>query len=749
MIATPAFAQQVRSSAQASAPGSALEEIVVTARRREEAAQTTPISVAAVSGEALERSNIQNPADLSRVVAGLVATPSASNVGGATAFIRGIGSTESSLAVDPSIGMYRDGIYLGYSTVSGNTDLTTVERVEVLRGPQGTLFGRNTTGGAINVVTRAPAPQFGLSQMLRYGRYNELQSTSTVDTGEFGNSGVSAVATFSHRQRDGYVDDPTRPNSRDPGAFRTDSLFLKVRGAWGALTADYVFDRQDYLGSDAAFQITAVSPFVASYFANSPGFGGSRLTVSTQRLATLDYLDQTQQRARNWGHALTAQVKVSDALTLKSISAWRRYEGNALPFSTGDAGLRGLTTNSFTTPVPVSLFFTQPKTQTSTHYTEEVQALGDLGPVYYTLGAFYLHQTGYEFNTSNLDLPISQNLAFPVSSTSEYRVLNKSKAVYGQVSYTPDFLQQLELTGGVRYTEDQKAVTQIQTPLPPRLGAETFKNTTYAVSVKYQWTPEVMTFARMGTGVRAGGFNIRAGAGQDFVFKPERARSYEAGLKSEFFDRRVRLNAGAFVTRYRDLQITTLSGLSNGNLAGQTFNADATYKGGEVELAVVPTSGLTLSANLGYVDPKYRRIFFLDPATGVPRNYASQAKFPYVPKWNANAAIDYEFAKTSIGSLVAHVDYSFVSKRYFHASNLPDQAPFNETIAAPATGLFNGRLSLVDIRVADTNVEISAWVNNIANKHYRVAGIDFGTLGFAGNVYGVPRTIGIDLKLKM
>jgi iron complex outermembrane receptor protein len=298
----------------------------------------------------------------------------------------------------------------------------------------------------------------------------------------------------------------------------------------------------------------------------------------------------------------------------------------------------------------------------------------------------------------------------------------------------------------VRYTYDHKQVNE--SDFAVRVGERTFVNTTYAVSASYQWTPDVLTFVRVDSGVRAGGFNVRATPGENFLFLPEKAQSEEVGIKSQFWNDHARINAGLFYTSYKDLQITEFTGATTTGLGGQTYNATANYRGGELELAVVPVRGLTGSVNFGYVDPRYNQIFLVNPATGLNQNYADMARFPYVARWNANAAIDYEMP-LSFATLRAHLDASGMSKRYFFISNLSNQSPLSNVIASNAWGALDARLSLANFTVRGITAELSLWVDNLTNKFYRLSGVDFGSAGFAGNVYNAPRTAGVEFNVKL
>ncbi|MFD2498239.1 TonB-dependent receptor [Rhizorhabdus histidinilytica] len=211
--------------------GGGLEEIIVTARRREEAMQDTPISVSALSSASLERSNVQALDDITRLMPNVAIQAQSGFLAGNTAFIRGIGSQEPLLSVDSPVGIYIDGVYIGRNNAS-NLELVDLERIEVLRGPQGTLFGRNTTGGAISMVTKKPASEFGVEQKVTVAQYDEYAARTRIDTGLLGETGLSATLSYMHRQRDGWLNNKYAKGSHTQGALNTDAVWAKVHGEW-------------------------------------------------------------------------------------------------------------------------------------------------------------------------------------------------------------------------------------------------------------------------------------------------------------------------------------------------------------------------------------------------------------------------------------------------------------------------------------------------------------------------------------
>ena len=256
----------------------------------------------------------------------------------------------------------------------------------------------------------------------------------------------------------------------------------------------------------------------------------------------------------------------------------------------------------------------------------------------------------------------------------------------------------------------------------------------------------MLLFGRVGTGYRSGGFNARAGAGVGFVFLPEKVTSYEIGFKGDWLDHDLRTNLAVFHTDYRNLQVTQYTGSSDGG-SGFTRNADATLKGFELEVNATPLHGLRLDGSVGYVKARYKTIFFPDPVTKVLTNFASISHFPYVPAWTAHGAIQYTFAP--IGGVVPSIraDYSWRSRRYFHTNNLANLNPFNDDISQGAYGLAGGSLVLSDIIIGGVKSEVTLWAENLFNKAYRIQGVDFGSLGFAGNVYAMPRRVGVDFRV--
>ena len=249
-----AYAQSAQPPSDA-APSTAegLTDIVVTARRTNESLQKTPIAITALSAAALDKANVQQIDKIAQIAPNLVIQPAPGFTGAAGVSIRGIGENDPSLAADSRVGFYLDGVYVARQA-GALFDLVDVERVEVLRGPQGTLFGRNTTGGAIQLVTRKPSDTFGVDAKASYGRYDDWTMRARIDTGLNETLPVAASFAYLHRERDGYFDSTATSDSRDPGSLNTDALSAALKADLGDVRFDYAYDRNSQVGAPAFFQ---------------------------------------------------------------------------------------------------------------------------------------------------------------------------------------------------------------------------------------------------------------------------------------------------------------------------------------------------------------------------------------------------------------------------------------------------------------------------------------------------------------
>jgi iron complex outermembrane receptor protein len=738
----PAVAQTNQAVASA---GDGLEEVIVTARRREEVLQTTPVSVSAISGATLDRLDIHGVDKIGQYIPNVASVATPGFIGGSATDIRGIGDHEVLITEDPPVGQYLDGVYVAGVT-STNFDLVDVQRVEVLRGPQGTLFGRNTTGGAINIVTKTPSDDFGIEEKFTYGSYDELATRTEINTGEIGESGVKAIVAYQHRQRDGYVDNINTPDNHDPGALGSDAVWVKLHGDWGALTADYSFDFDRLYGQSSYGQISYMLPANAAYFGQSPGLGGSTLTVNPNYTDRASLQPEPDDQVGELGHALTLQYDINSEISVKSITGYRQFWSRSY-VAYAPPGLIGPTVTGIGPVTP----YEGPTVQRLDQASEELQLLGKTDRWTYVAGLYYFHDRASENEQSDVTFVLSPALGINVTAPLVATQSTTSMAAFGQTSYRPPILDdKLEITTGLRYTYDRKSA--VETGSTDIDGTDRFYNLSYNVTLNYQWTPDLMSYARLATGYKSGGFNLRSTPGISPNFAPEKAMAYEAGIKSEWLDHRLRVNLAAFYTNYDDLQVSQYTGytLSGGN-SGGVLNAAADYSGFELETEVRPVKELTIDASVGFVHPEYQQIYFPDPVTGILRNYASSAHIAFVPKWTNHLGVQYEFPGWDFGALILRADYSYESPKYFGIIDLPTQNPFADVTQAPPQNLISARVTLADVPIwgGKAMMETSLFGDNLLNDHYVVQAIDFGpSLGFAVKQYGEPRTFGFDIKVK-
>ncbi|MFP5307824.1 MAG: TonB-dependent receptor, partial [Gammaproteobacteria bacterium] len=334
-----------------------------------------------------------------------------------------------------------------------------------------------------------------------------------------------------------------------------------------------------------------------------------------------------------------------------------------------------------------------------------------------------------------------------LGSLLDYDHESETSALFGQTTYLVG--ERLSLTGGLRYTRDDKRLTQ-RSPQPPapRIVDTDSSELNWMANALYLWSEDVSTYLRVSTGYKAGGSNARS---VNPSFEPEHITSYELGLKSTWLERRLQLNLAAFYSQYRDLQVQQFEA-GSGGATSITVNAGrARYLGLEVELQAYLTNALSVSANLGLLDPKYEEFLYVDPACDPATepdgdcriDIADQAEFPYTSKLTADVGLQYALPSLAFGTPLLRVDYSYRSELYYH--------PFTalaEDIKAPGQGLLGARLALSEIVLGGLALEAAIWGRNLLDEDYVASGIDFGGLQYGIRNYGPPRTVGLDLKIE-
>jgi iron complex outermembrane receptor protein len=491
---------------------------------------------------------------------------------------------------------------------------------------------------------------------------------------------------------------------------------------------------------------------VIKYFSQSPNYGGDPFQISphyqdTVRLPANQLPDQHDEIL---GHSLTLNYDLSDAVRIKDIVAYRSVAMDEHP-PQGEGNLRG---PLFTGVGEVNPFYTLHIHDRQYQISNEFQLTGTFDRFRYAAGLYYFEENGSGKNANFFTFVNPPSPGFPqltgfnITTDRIYGLDSKSYAAYGQTSYTPPILDdKVEITAGLRYTRDEKTLSESDYSNAALTGsqnlANNWHNLSWLTTLKYQWTDDLMTYFTASTGYKSGGYN--PGALQP-PYNPELATAYEAGLKSEWFDKRLRLNATVFQTDYDDAQINQFIVTPTGSLATIVTNAGkATYRGGELEITALVGNGWQVDTAFGYVDPQYKVYMTLDPKTGQQINVANEARFPYVSNASLSIGIQYEFPPMDWGDLTARVDYSYKSARVFFPLNRLN--PFNDAVASGDYHDLSARLLLANIPVGGwaQNVKSEFFVTNLLDRHERIAGIDFGALGFGTDTYNRPRAFGFSI----
>ena len=726
-------------SARAEAP--AVEEVVVTARWREERLLETPVSITAFTGDDLAARGVTNLAQIAPFTPNLVFDPGVGDTGGsanAQVYIRGVGQSDFLFTTEPGVGVYVDGVYRARS-IGAMIDLLDVERVEVLRGPQGAAFGKNSVGGAINIVTRQPADTPGGRAYLILGDHGRRDAFATVDTPLA--PGVLALkATGLASRRDGDVAraDGVRLGEQDAlgGA-------LQLRWSPGAafevlLAADSV-RRRDTPSPTVLLAVDPAAPLLAlwnglvgpTYDARfvPPGRDASHGTGPAR-----SDLDQ-------WGVSATARWRLP-AGTLRAIAAHRRDEAR-------------FDTDADQSPLA---YAEQGVSDRMRQSSLELQWLGSAmgGRLDYVLGGLDFSEAGDDLYRVRIApglfgalealppgvIPGLGGAGNPVHVGLDYdaaiagAIDSRSRALFAFGDYRLG--EALSLSAGLRQTWDRKAyrarfdrfaagVRVYDTEARGRWSA-----LTPTVALRYRWAPGTMTYLSAARGYKAGGFNGRSQteATARRAFDPEYVWTYEAGLKMSGFDRRLALALTVFRSDYTDLQLMTLSADGAAPVVVVENAGAARIDGFEAELTAAPIERLRLNAGVGHLDGRYRR---LDPAVS---GLTLDGRLPKAPAWTFNLGVERDL-DTPAGRLTLRGDYAYRSAVENTAENSP-------LLRQEGFGLLNAQARL---QPDGTPWSLSVFAANLGDVRYITNGLDTrATIGVADATVGRPREWGLRLE---
>lgn len=755
--------------------GGGLEEITVTARRRNENLQSEPVSIQALTGVQLEQMHVQQLSDITNI-ANVNFTWQPGFMNSTVPFIRGIGEQDPVLTNDSPVAVYVDGVLLARQ-IGMNFDFLEPQSVEVDRGPQGSLFGRNTTGGAVSITLPKPTDEFSIAGKAGYASNSEYTARVILNTGLLDNDGLKALVAVQYHSMDGWIRNLNDEDPKHwPGSDETTATYLDLHGNLGSVGD---FDvRADYSNSRSLLmsgQTTYASPAAVSYFGSAinTAYGGDPFLVSPTRLGSVYLYPSTPMSTGQFGGtSITLNFPVSDAFNVKTISAYRKWTTDSNPQTVGQGLLYGVVVEPTifgpagvqrVSPYTVEAGLGRPEGDVSRQeqFSQELQFSGDLWSTNKYVGGLYafseqVSESYYAF--LDIPLPPTGTYAFPSYGGVDYWGHSASYAVFLSDTFTPPVLDnKLELTGGVRYTKDIKTLDFLNLPglnLPTAHHNASFEDPSGDFTAKYQWTPDLMSYVRFANAYKSGGFSGRDAFNAP-GYKPETANNWEIGAKTDWLNHRVRLNGDLFYTIYNNKQVTTYAaGLgSNGINESHVVNAGkAVYPGGELELTIAPATGWEVDLNYGHVNPKYKEFLYQPTATSPVQNIAGTAKFPYFSNTSYSIANTYTFPATPIGELSLRVDFNYKSQVYFHPSDTFN--PLNELIKAHSENILNGSINLAHIPVWGNkpDLAVSIYGKNLLNKDYVVQAVDYEIISgydyYATGVFSRPRVVGLTVTGK-
>ena len=707
MSAVPALAQDATAASPEAQSAAGADEIVVTARKRDESALDVPISLSVFSADTLEKSDVKGLVDLQNSVPGLFFQER----GGFQTYvsIRGVGGDARNIGLESGVSVAIDGVSIGRSN-SFNMDLAEIAQVEVLRGPQGTLFGTNTIGGIINITTKKPTAETEISAKVSYGNYETVRSTVSASGGLSDTLFVGAsVSSWNSR---GYIYNANNGSwlqGRNKLGGRVQLRWVPSDRLEVNLTADKTRSRNQETLSQC------VEPFTGSC-AIEPPANRYVITANARNFNNGDY----------GGVNGTVDYELGGGFGIKSITAYRQTDTDLA--SDGDA------TTVFGTA-------SGPYTENLKYFTQELRIVspGDK-PLRFVGGLFYSNTdvSSYRFilqNTPTNEIAYGGNI-----NTDAY-------AAYLNADF--DVTDFLTLNGGVRFNSESKDGSTFQT----RTGRPDLtynftdlhrkdNGTSWTGSVKVKFTPDISSYVTVSRGFKSGGFqaDLLGSAGlteDDITFAPETVTNYEAGIKANLFDRKLRVNLSVFQLDYEDRQVLQFIDPGAGQLPFTTVTnaGKSRTRGIEADATLFLPDGWRLTGAFSHLDAKYTRF---DNVNSAGDSYTGNFT-ETTPRYTAYAGID-NTTEVGQGRVIFHADASYNGKTYFDPAN-------NPLNTQDGYWLLNGRIGYErDVSDGGNTFGVFAFVKNATNKDFFL----FKRQGLGQNqgVYGNPRFYGIQLTYR-
>ena len=699
-----------------------LEEVVVTAQKKEENLQDTPIAITAITASTIDDLDIANVVDLAGMSPNVHIINTPSNNTAATIAIRGGSTTNPAITWEPTVGMYLDGVYLGKGQGS-IFDVVDLERVEILRGPQGTLYGRNTLGGAINLISKKPSGE-GLSTKVTLGNYGLRQSQLIADY-EIGEN-IFTKVVLNNKKRGGYVNVEGSPYQAAQGVVPntvTDHLELNTidsdgikftlayEGDTSSLSLSYDRTEQDNVPPFA--QLVYAIPNWSSAFGTgaSAATGGLRLAPielfqSADRQSVAHINLDTSETSEVEGTSLTFTQDTSIG-TLKAILAKRetiwtdRLDLDGGPFDIADTA----------------------RNTTYDAETMEIQLTGSTDTLDYVLGYYKLKDDAYTNNP--------QRYFFGATSyVQNYSGGGESEAIFGQLTYR--FAEDWDMTVGIRSTEEDKVGFKEYVGILSASGQGSFDDTTGTFILSHDYSENTNLYFKVAEGFKAGGFNGEASNPFEgsVPYAPETIQSTEFGLKGRYFNERMMLNIAYFDNEHEDMQISYFN--ADAAAASTVINNSADISGLEIESMTLINDSTKLTINLSTLDSEFTGNKFAADGFLVEL-------VPYSPDLTAYVSLERDF-----GNFRMRLDHTRVAEH-------PSFPYSSNDLRAEITQIDSvGKTDLTLMAEPTDDLQINFWIRNLYDVEHRSSTIPFGpgfgqlSLGY----FDAPRTVGMDMHYK-
>ena len=763
------------------APSAELQEVVVTARKRVESLQRVPVAVTALNATQLAQNRVVNIQDLGQLTPSLTFQQESYSTFGSLVGIRGQKTGDTILSETPSIGIYIDDVYSPSTFGTGVNSLYDTRAIEVLKGPQGTLYGRNTTGGALKIESN-PADYSGYhgSAQVGAGNYGSNEENFAVNLPLVTDKAALRVV-LQHQAHDGYAYDNTNHRPVDnvdsySGRFElrldpVEKFEATIRGNYadgrsGGVIANLEAVKPPFTANGTptfspallnvgletgAFSFGDLLPFLTggtpTPAQTGAVFAGQQtayndLTKYLRQGYSVNYSYPEADRVKDAGLSLNATYHINDHLSVKDVTSYQY----AYQYGTDDVD-----GNPYQTLEGIA------DVTSLDQLTQEVQVSGDAlsRKLQYTAGVYYYQLVGNDNSPGELELPYLNVTGSPVDTYDHLR--DTSEAVYGQASY--EIIPHIRLTGGLRYTSEDTELLTTSTAgpagacnVPPPAGVggaaclgdfkNSFTNLSYTAGIDWQITPDDLVYFRTSRGFKAGGQNQRGSTvgGYD-SFAPETVTDYEVGLKTEFFQHRLRIDADYYHSDYSNIQRTVLEVTPDDQTITEIKNAAAaTINGAELETTFRPVRWLVLQANGAYTYPSYQSYL----SDGVD---LSHDKFLDQPRWQGNISATFTKDLTLVSQealFTATVNQTYQSS----VSLAPDNTSIydNNYSVQHGYGLLDGRVAL-NFRRYDLTVE--GYVKNLTDRKYKTGATDLTDALGVGIVYlSDPRTYGFSVSKK-